>query len=180
MAQELPAEVLIVGYGRVGQLVADMLGRHGRTFRVVDIDPSVVERHRRLGVPIAFGDASRPEFLERLNLGGARALVVTLPGAVAAEAVVKTAKSLKPDLIISVRARDDQHAARLYELGATDAVPENVEASLQLAENILVDVGVPMGLVIASIHERRDEYRALFRTKIGGGREPRVMRPTGP
>jgi CPA2 family monovalent cation:H+ antiporter-2 len=140
----------------------------------------VVERHRRLGVPIAFGDASRPEFLERLNLGGARALVVTLPGAVAAEAVVKTAKSLKPDLIISVRARDDQHAARLYELGATDAVPENVEASLQLAENILVDVGVPMGLVIASIHERRDEYRALFRTKIGGGREPRAMRPTGP
>jgi len=175
-ATEPPAEVLVVGYGRVGQLVTDMLGRHNRTYRVVDLDPSVVERHRKLGVPIAFGDASRPDLLEHMNVGGARALVVTLPGAVAAEAVVKTARSLHPDLIISVRAHDDQHAARLYELGATDAVPENVEASLQLAENILVDVGVPMGLVIASIHDKRDEYRALFRTKIGGGREPRAVR----
>jgi CPA2 family monovalent cation:H+ antiporter-2 len=79
-------------------------------------------------------------------------------------------------MVLSARARDDQHAARLYELGATDAVPENVEASLQLAENILVDIGVPMGLVIASIHEKRDEYRALFRSKIEGDREPRAVR----
>ena len=100
-----------------------------------------------------------------------------LPGAEAAEAVVKAARGLRPDLVLSARARDDQHAARLYELGATDAVPENVEASLQLAENILVDVGVPMGLVIASIHEKRDEYRELFRSKIAGAREPRAVRP---
>ena len=58
-----------------------------------------------------------------------------------------------------VRARDASHARRLYDLGATDAVPETVEASLQLSEAVLVDIGVPMGLVIASIHERRDEYR---------------------
>ncbi len=172
------AEVVVVGYGRVGQLVADMLGRHGRTYRVVDNDPTVVSRHRKRGAPIVFGDATRPEFLERFNLAGARALVVTLPGAEAAEAVVKAARGLRPDLVLSARARDDQHAARLYELGATDAVPENVEASLQLAENILVDIGVPMGLVIASIHEKRDEYRDLFRSKIDGGREPRAVRPT--
>jgi CPA2 family monovalent cation:H+ antiporter-2 len=170
------AEVLVVGYGRVGQLVADMLTRHGRSFRVIDNDPAVVSMHRKRGAPIVYGDASRPDFLERVNLVGARAVVVTLPGAVAAEAVVRAARGLRPDLVISARARDDQHAARLYELGATDAVPENVEASLQLAENILVDIGVPMGLVIASIHEKRDEYRDLFRTKIGGGREPRAVR----
>ena len=46
----------------------------------------------------------------------------------------------------------------LYDLGVDDAVPENVEASLQLSEAVLVDIGVPMGLVIASIHERRDEF----------------------
>lgn len=171
------AEVVVVGYGRVGQLVADMLSRHGRSFRVVDSDPTVVARHRKLGAPIVFGDASRPEFLERVNLAGARALVVTLPGAKAAEDVVRAARGLRPDMVLSARARDDQHAARLYELGATDAVPENVEASLQLAENILVDIGVPMGLVIASIHEKRDEYRELFRSKIEGGREPRAVRP---
>jgi CPA2 family monovalent cation:H+ antiporter-2 len=170
----------VVGFGRVGQLVADMLTRHGRSFRVIDNDPAVVSRHRRRGVPIVYGDASRPDFLDRVYLAGARALVVTLPGAVAAEAVVRAARGLRPDLVLSARARDDQHAARLYELGATDAVPENVEASLQLAENVLVDIGVPMGLVIASIHEKRDEYRDLFRTKIEGGREPRAMRPAAP
>lgn len=179
LTQELAAaEVVVVGYGRVGQLVADMLTRHGRSFRVVDSDPGLVARHRKLGVPIVYGDASRPELLERLNLAGAKALVVTLPGAQAAEAVTRSARALRPDLVLSVRARDDQHAARLYELGATDAVPENVEASLQLAENILVDIGVPMGLVIASIHEKRDEYRDLFRSKTAG-REPRAMRAPG-
>jgi CPA2 family monovalent cation:H+ antiporter-2 len=71
------AEVVVVGYGRVGQLVADMLARHGRSFRVVDMDPSVVDRHRKKGVPIVFGDASRPELLHRLNLSDARALTST-------------------------------------------------------------------------------------------------------
>jgi CPA2 family monovalent cation:H+ antiporter-2 len=171
------AEVVVVGFGRVGQLVTDMLGRHGRSYRIIDNDPLVVSRHRKRGVPIVYGDASRPELLDRVNLQGARALVVTLPGVGDVEAVVKAARGLRPDLVLSARARDDQHAARLYELGATDAVPENVEASLQLAENVLVDIGVPMGLVIASIHEKRDEYRDLFRSKIVGGREPRAVRP---
>ncbi|HZZ87090.1 MAG TPA: potassium transporter TrkA, partial [Caulobacteraceae bacterium] len=75
------------------------------------------------------------------------------------------------DLTIVVRARDARHARRLYDLGATDAVPETVEASLQLSESTLVDIGVPMGLVIASIHERRDEYRRdLNQPKALGGR----------
>ena len=65
-------------------------------------------------------------------------------------------------MVVIARARDDRHAARLYALGVTDAVPETTEASLQLAENLLVDLGVPMGLVLASIHEKRDTFRAVF------------------
>ena len=73
--------------------------------------------------------------------------------------------------VLVARARDARHAQRLYELGATDAVPETVEASLQLSEALLVEIGVPMGLVIASIHERRDEYRkVLNRPESLGGR----------
>ena len=60
------------------------------------------------------------------------------------------------------RARDAAHAKTLYDLGVTDAVPETIEASLQLSEAVLVDIGVPMGLVIASIHEKRDAYRKLL------------------
>ena len=76
--------------------------------------------------------------------------------------VVQAARAMRDDLILIARARDDQHAMRLYALGVTDAVPETTEASLQLAENTLVDLGVPMGLVLASIHERRDQFRKAF------------------
>ena len=87
------------------------------------------------------------------------------------------ARELRPDLTIVARARDARHAQRLYDLGATDAVPETVEASLQLSEAVLVEIGVPMGLVIASIHERRDEFRkALNRPESLGGRSRRFQR----
>ena len=168
--------VLIVGFGRVGQLVAEMLQRHDQPFLAIDTDVSLVrERHDRQE-PIIFGDATRPELLNRCGLANAKALVVTLNNAAAVEGVVAAARSGRPDLTIVARARDDQHAARLYEIGVTDAVPETVEASLQLAENTLVDIGVPMGWVIASIHEKREEFRELFREKITGDREPRAMR----
>jgi len=94
-----------------------------------------------------------------------------------AEAVTSAARALHADLTIVVRARDARHARRLYDLGATDAVPETVEASLQLSEAALVDIGIPMGLVIASIHERRDEYRReLNQPRALGGRR-RALRP---
>ena len=73
------------------------------------------------------------------------------------------------------RARDANHARALYGLGVTDAVPETIEASLQLSEAVLVDVGVPMGLVIASIHEKRDEYRKLL-AAAGAPERPRATR----
>ncbi len=76
--------------------------------------------------------------------------------------VVEIARKLRPDITLVARARDAEHASMLYQLGVTDAVPETVEASLQLSEAVLVDLGVPMGYVIASIHEKRDEYRSCW------------------
>jgi CPA2 family monovalent cation:H+ antiporter-2 len=78
------------------------------------------------------------------------------------EAVVAAARQARPTMVIVARARDARQAGRLYELGATEAVPETVEASLQLSESLLVDLGVPMGLVIASVHEKRDEIRKVL------------------
>ena len=78
---------------------------------------------------------------------------------IAAQRLVKKLRAQHPDLPIIARARDATHAAALYRAGATHAVPETLESSLQLSEAVLVDLGVPMGFVIASIHEKRDEYR---------------------
>jgi len=96
------------------------------------------------------------------------------PGKV--DEVVIAARALRDDMIVIARARDDRHAARLYALGVTDAVPETTEASLQLAENVLVDLGVPMGLVLASVHEKRDEFRAVFQAAAPENRQGRPTR----
>jgi len=134
-------------------------------------DPRAVEAARRAGRDLYYGDAARGDFLLRAGLADASALVVTMDDPERAETIVAVARELRPDLTIVARARDARHAQRLYDLGATDAVPETVEASLQLSEALLVDIGVPMGLVIASIHERRDEFRkALNRPEALGGR----------
>jgi CPA2 family monovalent cation:H+ antiporter-2 len=163
--------VLIAGYGRVGRLVGEMLGRHGIGWVAVEQDARLVEAGRRAGETLFYGDAGRPDFLARCGLAEAPALVVTMDDPDGAEAIVAVARALRPDLTIVARARDARHAQRLYDLGATDAVPETVEASLQLSEALLVEIGVPMGLVIASIHERRDEFRkALNRPQALGGR----------
>jgi monovalent cation:H+ antiporter-2, CPA2 family len=163
--------VLIAGYGRVGRLVGEMLRRHDIAWMAVEQDARLVERGRRDGETLFFGDAARPDFLARCGMAEAPALVVTMDDPDGAEAIVAVARALRPDLTIVARARDARHAHRLYELGATDAVPETVEASLQLSEALLVEIGVPMGLVIASIHERRDEFRkALNRPEALGGR----------
>lgn len=166
--------VLVVGYGRVGKLVGDMMTRHEIPWVAAERDPRIVESARRSGHRVYYGDASRSEFLVRCGLETAKALVVTMDSPEGTEAVVATARELRPDLTIVARARDARHARRLYDLGATDAVPETIEASLQLSEAALVEIGIPMGLVIASIHERRDEYRAeLNRPDALGGRTRR-------
>ena len=156
------SRVIIVGYGRVGKLVTEMVTIHKLPILVIDDNANLVAREREAGTPITYGDATRPEFLRRCGLAEARALVVTVNIPRVVEAVVKAARAERADLTIVARARDAAHASKLYEAGVTDAVPETIEASLQLSEAVLVDIGVPMGHVIASIHEKRDEFRALL------------------
>ncbi|THD51393.1 cation:proton antiporter [Phenylobacterium sp.] len=173
--------VLIVGFGRVGRLVGEMLTHHAVPWTAIERDTRLVDAARREDKTIYFGDASRPELLRRCGLDTAPALVVTMDSPDGAEAVVASAKELRPDLMIVARARDARHAGRLYALGVTDAVPETIEASLQLSESLLVDLGVPMGLVIASIHEKRDEFRKLLNRPLAlGARVRRARDGRGP
>ncbi len=155
--------VIVAGYGRVGQLVGDMLERHKVPYLAIDMDPALVADQRKAGKPVFFGDGAYPEFLRACGIDRARALVITLDTPSAIGAVVTAARQERSDITVVARARDAKHAAQLYSLGVDDAVPETIEASLQLSEAVLVDIGVPMGLVIASIHERRDEFREILK-----------------
>jgi monovalent cation:H+ antiporter-2, CPA2 family len=166
--------VLVAGFGRVGRLVAEMLERHKVPYLAMDMNPAGVASERRAGKTVYFGDSSVPEFLRACGIERARGLVVTLDTPSATEAVVAAARAVRPDLTIVARARDARHATALYELGVDDAVPETIEASLQLSEAVLVDIGVPMGLVIASIHERREEFRTSLKPRSGSPDAPRT------
>jgi monovalent cation:H+ antiporter-2, CPA2 family len=154
---------VILGFGRVGRLVADMLHVHNQPYIAVESNVDAVTEARREGYKVVYGDVSRSDTLDKLSLGHARALILTMDQPVLAEHIVKRVRAWIPDLTIVARARDPEHAARLYKAGATDAVPETLESSLQLSEAMLVDLGVPMGPVIASIHEKRDEYRRAIK-----------------
>ena len=165
---------VVIGFGRVGRLVADMLTTHNQPYIAVEANIDAVAEGRREGYKVIFGDISRPETLDKLSLGHARALILTMDQPVLAEHIVKRVRQWIPELTIVARARDAEHAARLYKAGATDAVPETLESSLQLSEAVLVDLGVPMGPVIASIHEKRDEFRRQIKEAGGLSQTPKL------
>ena len=155
----MAGRTVIIGFGRVGQMVAAMLDVHGQPYLAVDSDPDEVARLRSAGRSVVYGDARRPELLQRLGLDSARAVVITIDGSQSLETLVKLIRERHPQLTVVVRARDADHASQLYNQGVSEAVPETVESSLQLAEAVLVDLNVPMAKVIASIHEKRAELR---------------------
>jgi monovalent cation:H+ antiporter-2, CPA2 family len=168
--------VLIAGYGRVGRVVAAMLERHNVPYVAVDMDISVVSKARAEGKPVYYGDIKSVDFLRACKLEQARAFVVTMDSRVAVEQALLAARTERKDLLIICRAKDARHAAHLYRMGATHAVPETIEASLQLSEAVLFDVGVPAGPVIASIHEKRSEFRAQIQEDAPEGTEVLIGR----
>ena len=160
LIDEAERHAVVIGFGRVGRLVGELLTEHGQRFVAVDSDPGIIQQAAREGFPVIYGDAVRGRMMDRLGLDKAQALVITMDEPVVAARIVKTTRQRFPDLPIIVRARDVAHAAELYRLGASHAVPETLESSLQLSEAVLVDIGFAMGPVIASIHEKRDQFRA--------------------
>ncbi len=150
---------IVVGYGRVGKVVCALLKQHGIPFIAADSDATTVTHDRRDGHDVYYGDATDPKFLEICGLANAAGVIITIHTHALIDEVVEHVRALRPDVLIVARARDAEHAQHLYRLGATDAVPETVEASLQLSEAALVGLGVAAGPAIASIHEKRDEIR---------------------
>jgi CPA2 family monovalent cation:H+ antiporter-2 len=116
---------------------------------------------------VFFGDAKNPLFLRRCGLQTARALIITIRARNEIDDIIAVARGLRPELMIVSRARDADHARHLYAEGVSDAVPETIEASLQLSEAALVGIGVPAGPVIASIHDKRDEFRRELQQATG-------------
>jgi CPA2 family monovalent cation:H+ antiporter-2 len=156
-AEALMDHVIIGGFGRVGQTIARLLEEENIPYVALDTSGELVTRASKAGRMIYFGDASRPEILERAGAKRARAFVVTLDAPVAAERMIAAARRLQPETLVFARAVDPSHAARLLKLGAVDVIPEAVEASLQLGARVLESFEVPEEAVLQRLARVRDE-----------------------
>jgi CPA2 family monovalent cation:H+ antiporter-2 len=150
---------IVAGHGRVGKVVCALLQRHRVPYIAVDHDAKAVTEDRRSGHEVYYGDASNADFLKACGLMEATGIIITIHMQDMIDEIVEQVRKLRPDMLIVSRARDAAHARHLYAVGATDVVPETIEASLQLSEAALVGLGVATGIAIASIHEKRDEFR---------------------
>lgn len=160
-------EAIVIGHGRVGQVISTMLDRHGIAHLAIENDPAIVTGQRRRGRNVFFGDASDSELLKLCGIAAASAVIVTVRSKPRIDAIIGVVRTLRPDVVVISRARDAEHARHLYAIGVTEAVPETIEASLQLSEAALIGLGKPAGPVIASIHELRDEFRKDLQQAAG-------------
>ncbi len=156
LADGLSGHIVIAGFGRVGQLLAEVLDRQGVPYVAVEHEARVAAAMRKAGKPVFYGNASRAELLAKLHTGQAAALLVTMDQPASAMHAVRSARAAYPHLPIYVRSRDERHAHDLREAGATGVVPETLEAALQLTAFALQAVDVPDYDITAMLDAQRE------------------------
>ncbi len=162
VAQGLESHVIICGYGRTGQNVSRFLEHEGIPFIALDLDPTRVREAQEAGEPVNFGDSARREILEAAGLARAQMVVVSYEDPPSTFKLLRHVQEACPNVPVLVRTRDDVYLRAFSEAGATEVVPEVLEASLMLASHCLALLEVPMSRVIRYIREvRADQYRML-------------------
>jgi CPA2 family monovalent cation:H+ antiporter-2 len=152
---------VVVGCGRVGHHVVDVLGRLGVPCLVVDLDADRVEALRRAGVPTLYGDAANSEILEHAGLDRARALVVTVADPATASVVVAAAREQAPGLWTLARSSTAGGVRTLYGLGARTVIHPELEGGLEVVRHTLSQLGYPLREVQRYVDAvRHDGYDA--------------------
>ncbi len=158
---DLEDHIILAGFGRIGQTIGRLLEAQTVPYIALDLDAGRLGTCRAHGLPVFYGDASRRDVLQHAAADRAACVVVTMDDPARAARTVATVKAAWPRVPILVRARDRKQAAELALAGAASAVPETVEASLQLAAQTLRLLGLPSDAVTPIIENARDdEYAA--------------------
>ena len=152
---DLEGHVILAGFGRFGRTLANTLQAESIAFIALDTDPGHVAQGRADKLPVFYGDASRLDMLQRAHIGTCAAVVVTMDNPAAAERIVGEIRRAWPLVAVYARARDKAHAARMVAAGATQAVPETIEGSLQLAGRVLSGLGATEEVVRRRLEHQR-------------------------
>lgn len=164
---ELRDHVIVFGYGRIGQSVGHVLEEEGIPFVALDLDPSRVREARVAGEPVFYGDGADRDVLEAVGIATARLLVISHADTAAALRALNHVKALRPELPVMVRTHDETHVDELRAAGATEVVPEALEAGLMIASHALLLLNVPQIRVLRRIQDHRGTRYRVLRELLG-------------
>lgn len=158
----LDHHVILCGFGRIGQNLASFLKEERLSYIGVDSNPAVIKDAWEAGEPVYFGDCVHSELLQAAGIGRASALVITFDDARTARRIIETARRITESLPIIVRTRHDEHLESLENAGASEVVPDALEASMMLATHLLRRLEVEDAEVQRLVKQARDnKYRQL-------------------
>lgn len=161
-AQDLNQHVLICGYGRIGQNISRFVERAGFKYIALDLDPVRVQEVSAAGRHAFYGDSTHLDLLVAAGLPRARVLVISFADTPASLKILEQVRKLRPDIPILVRTADDGDLERLQAAGATEVIPETLEAALMLVFHLLYLLDVPVNRIMRQIQAvRTDRYRLL-------------------
>ncbi|KAL8139188.1 hypothetical protein V2J09_005189 [Rumex salicifolius] len=155
---DLQDHIIICGFGRVGQIIAQLLSERLIPFVALDVRSDRVAIGRSLDLPVYFGDAGSREVLHKIGAERACAAAITLDTPGANYRTVWALSKYFPNVKTFVRAHDVDHGLNLEKAGATAVVPETLEPSLQLAAAVLAQAKLPMSEIASTINEFRSRH----------------------
>lgn len=165
LTDSVSSHVVVIGYGRVGQHIVNVLGNLKVPLLVVDSAVEPVDELMERGIPALYGDAANSEVLGHANLKEARLLVVTTPDDAATGIIVAAARSEAPDLHIVARAATDKSVSHLYSLGAYHVIHPELEGGLQIVRRTLLELGFSLRKVQQYTDAvRSDRYNLAINT----------------
>ena len=159
---ELKEHVIICGFGRVGQILTRFLEQENIPSIALDLDPMRISSSSLAGEHTFFGDARRPDVLASAGLARARMIVISFSDEPAALETLKHIRALRKDVPVFVRTKNDSNLKAFQDAGATEVVPESLEASLMLASHLLLMLGVPASRIVYKIRAiHADRYKVI-------------------
>ncbi|MGO9036457.1 MAG: cation:proton antiporter [Steroidobacteraceae bacterium] len=155
--------VVICGFGRVGQNIARVLEQTGFEYIALDLDPYRIRVGRQAGDPVIYGDAGQTAVLQNVGLAHANCVVITFANPEVALRILRSVREVRDDVPILVRTQDDTKLEELQRAGATEVVPETLEASLMLLSHLLLLLKLPVSRVIRTVNDIRSHRYGMLR-----------------
>lgn len=175
----LKDHVIVAGYGRVGQVLVNLLIQRGYSVLVVDNSDGAIQDLRKYEIPFVFGDADSELVLEKTHLESAKALAISLPDPLSTRLLLQRALERVPDLDVIARCHSNKEIDELTLLGAKEVVQPELEAALELSAHLLTTLGEPPQLIRNTIDWiRSDRYHSIRPEKSCTLVEPEFSQPS--